>query len=150
MIKVTHAQLSNQTLQMTMQKLTHTPMNSKTAYRIKKFSDEIEKSLKTMYASFKSDIGKEYGELDEKGNLKPDQNNYGFKMKEGCDEKKLEEAVHKFNEISVTIDRWKLNLSDLAEVKMSASELSAIDPFIEEKTEEELVKDQLSQMRVAR
>ena len=137
MIKTTNGVISSQMLTMTLQKIGQAPVASNIAYRIKKLLDAVNIKMKKISEDYKTVIGKKYGELDEKGEIIPENNPNGFKMKEGADMEAMLKDLEDFSKLPIEIDRWPLTLRDLADVKMSAAEVSALDCFLADPEAEE-------------
>ena len=117
---------------MVLQKLANSPVSTQTAYRIKKLIDKVDTAMKKIADDYKATIGKTFGELDEKGEIVPEGNPHGFKLKEGVSQEELLKAVEEFGKTPVEIDRLPLFISDLNEVKMSARDLSSLDIFLQD------------------
>lgn len=132
MIKMTYQQVSGFEFTRAMQKLAQTPMSTKVAYNIKKLADAMNKQREVISQEYQRDIVDKYAKKDEKGELvRPEGQPQGFDI----DAEKVEEfqkVQEDFGKREFTIERFKLTLADLEQVKLSASELTALEPIYQE------------------
>jgi len=146
-IKTTIGALSSPTLSMALQKLNGAQVNTRTAYRFKKLHDAFNASMKQCQEKYKKDVVEVYAEKDEKNEIIPEQSPWGFKLKEGTDQVKFDEANKTFHDQEVVIPRPPLALSELTDVKISAAELTALNHFLADPEDTEIVSDNVAQMR---
>lgn len=147
MIKTTNSVLSNQTLQMVLIKIGQSQVQSKLAYKIKKFLDAINTEMTRVSKEYREEIGKKFGDLDEKGKIVFEPNPFGFKLKEGTNPEEVTQAIDAFNKKEVTLERDPLTLTDLVDIKISAAEFLAMDAFIADPAEMEMVHDKITHLK---
>lgn len=115
-----------------LQKLVRMPLPTKTAYAIKKITDAVTVEQKKMRKSF-NELYEQYAKKDEKGALQKDE--HGDVI---VDEAKMEEfqkAQETFGEKEFVIHREKLSLALFSDINISAAELSALDPILQDPEE---------------
>jgi len=81
-------------------------------------------------------LAKKYGELDDSGNLKPELNEKGmpvpgtFKLKEDVDREEFIKEQGEFMDIEHELNKRKLDVNSLEDVKLSANDISALEPML--------------------
>lgn len=113
----------------TMKKLSQKSLKGKTAYYIARLLREIDKEL-TLFNETRGDLIKKYGEKDENGELKIDENG---NCKFGPDT--IEQFYSEMNDIlnnGIELNANKINLKDLEELDFTPTEMIILEPFIEE------------------
>jgi DNA-binding protein H-NS len=132
MIQLTYKQAMEFEFVRTMRKLATTPMQTHTAYSIKKITDALMSARKKVASEWETDILAIYAKKDEKGEvIRSKEDPERFEILED----KLSEFKAKQEEFGnrvITIERAKLTLSDLASVQLSAAELTALEPLYTE------------------
>ena len=109
-------------------KISHSAMPAKTAYKISKLSNFL-KDDANFYTERLSQIIEQYGEKDENGEL--DISGSGYKIqKDKTDE--CAAAIKELSEIEAAIPDAKIYLSELDGVELSPDDIAAIYAFIEE------------------
>ncbi len=110
-----------------MSKLVSTPVDQKTAYSIKKINDEFGVIKKKIAAEYQTEIIDVYANKNEKGELELDKENPGqFVPKENM-VTALEQANDAFWNKQAKVDRPRLYLRDLEQIKFSAMELTKLE-----------------------
>ena len=133
MFTVKYKDVTQASFMMALQKMAGQPLNDKkVAYRFKKISDKIISAKNKIRDHYQKEIAQKYGEMDTKGNLIPDTNEYGYKLKADVDNAELQKDLEAFGEHEIEIDREKLSLSDFDEIKVAPSEFSALDCIIQD------------------
>lgn len=117
----------------TLQKLARLPLPVKTAYAVKKIADAIHSEQKRMREAFNKEILEPLAKKNEKGELIKDET--GDVQIDDAKKEEFEAAQKAFGERSFRIDRYKLKLDLFESINLSASELSALDPIIEDPEE---------------
>ena len=113
----------------TMKKLSQKSLKGKTAYYVARLLREVDKEL-TLFNETRGNLIKKYGEKDEKGELKIDENG-------NC--KFIPEKIEKFysemddilNNI-IELNANKIELKDLEDLDFTPIEMVVLEPFIEE------------------
>ena len=109
-------------------KISHSAMPAKTAYKISKLSNFL-KDDANFYTERLSQIIEQYGEKDESG--EPVISGSGYKIqKDKTDE--CAAAIKELSEIEATVPDTKIYLSELDGVELSPDDIAAIYAFIEE------------------
>lgn len=125
--------LSNVMLNMVIEsifvQMSEKPQFIKPLYNIKKMVDQINIAKNKMRDDFQNIIIKKYGEFDG-DKMIPEDNNFGFKLKEGIDQEALKKEVDAFGEGDVQVNRNPLTLDDLASVTIVPAHLAVLEPFI--------------------
>jgi hypothetical protein len=132
MITTKIGELSGQGLGMTFQKLLGVQTTIGVAIRFKKMHDAYESAMKKIRSDYTEQVVRKYGVFDDKDQLVPDQTPWGFKLQEGVVQEEFDKANDDFHQQEITIDREPLTLADFREVKISASELTCLAPFLAE------------------
>lgn len=113
---------------MALNKISHSAMPAKTAYKISKLSNFL-KDDANFYTERLSQIIEQYGEKDE--NDEPVISGNGYKIqKDKTDE--CTAAIKELSEIEAAIPDAKIYLSELDGVELSPDDIAAIYDFIEE------------------
>lgn len=109
--------------------LSNTPMKAKTAYKIAKLINIIDKEYNT-FQDVRNNVIKKYGVYDENGNLKiDDNNNYVIKPEYQDD------FANELNELlkeQVDINISPLEMNDFEEHTFTPNEMGVLAPFITE------------------
>lgn len=140
MIKLTFGDLNQNMMMHTLHKLGATSFsNIKTAYHIGRILDKIEAEVKHG-RKFMNELIQSVTEKDEKGfvKLREPRDPASFTILEEKKEE-FEKKQADFMAIEITIPKHKLRLDDLAEAKLTPSELMSIQSFLVE-TEMEVVE----------
>jgi hypothetical protein len=128
--KMRLSQLASQEFKSALSKLMSAQLPIKTTFRLKKLVQNLEGELK-LFEETRHSIVQEYGEKDEAGNLK--QNEQGLV---NLDVSKSEEWQVKLSELMMiesTLELPKLTLSDFGDkVELSANDLFALGSLISE------------------
>ena len=114
---------------MTLQKMAQQPFTSKTSYRWKKMLDAVNAAKKKVSTEYINQIAKVHGVVDGE-NAAPDDNEYGFKLKEDVDADVVKKESDAFGEADVEIDRDPLTLADFEDMKVTPAELSALGAVV--------------------
>lgn len=134
MIKLTYKQLNDFNLTNALRKLaSHQGFPIKTAYRIGRLQDKIQKEVKNAQTFYSDKIMKEYFQLDEKGNVQmdPGADEAGKPLiQEGKDEA-FKKAYKEFLDLEVVIDRWKIPVTEIEKASLSGTEIVALEPILE-------------------
>lgn len=109
-------------------KISHSAMPAKTAYKISKLSNFL-KDDADFYTERLSQIIEQYGEKDESGELVISGSGYKI-QKDKTDE--CTAAIKELSEIEAAVPDAKINLSELDGVELSPDDIAAIYAFIEE------------------
>lgn len=109
-------------------KISHSAMPAKTAYKISKLSNFL-KDDADFYTERLSQIIEQYGEKDESGELVISGSGYKI-QKDKTDE--CTAAIKELSEIEATVPDAKIYLSELDGVELSPDDIAAIYAFIEE------------------
>ena len=113
----------------TMKKLSQESLKGKTAYYIARLLREIDKEL-TLFNETRGNLIKKYGDKDENGELKIDENgNCQFAPQE------MEKFYSEMNDILnniIELNANKITLNELEELDFTPNEMIILEPFIEE------------------
>lgn len=109
-------------------KISHSAMPAKTAYKISKLSNFL-KDDANFYTERLSQIIEQYGEKDENG--EPVISGNGYKIQEDKTDE-CTAAIKELSEIEATTPDAKIYLSELDGVELSPDDIAAIYDFIEE------------------
>lgn len=109
-------------------KISHSAMPAKTAYKISKLSNFL-KDDANFYTERLSQIIEQYGEKDESGELVISGSGYKI-QKDKTDE--CTAAIKELSEIEAAVPDAKIYLSELDGVELSPDDIAAIYAFIEE------------------
>lgn len=109
-------------------KISHSAMPAKTAYKISKLSNFL-KDDANFYTERLSQIIEQYGEKDENG--EPVISGNGYKIQEDKTDE-CAAAIKELSEIEATTPDTKIYLSELDNVELSPDDIAAIYDFIEE------------------
>lgn len=126
MIKISYEKVVSGEFTMAMQKLTSTPLETKTAYAIKKLADGLQSARNKIQNEFEKQILSKYAKKDEAGKM--------IQPVEIVETMKAdyEKDQTEFGKNVATIDRPKLSFAQLEGLKLSARDLSAIDELVSE------------------
>lgn len=130
MIEITYSVLCrNQNFAMAMQKLVSTPCSHDLAKSIMKLNEGLTKAKRHVETEYKTKILDVFTKRDDKGNIvmKKDSHNE-FEVLDGKDDD-LKAAQDIFWDTKAEIGRKPLFMGNLAEIKMSAQELDALQPI---------------------
>lgn len=112
-------------------KIFSTPMKGKTTLKVKKIFDCLINQSKIVQEEAAVDLEAKFAKKDEKGEvIRPEKDPFGFEV----DEAKAEEfaaAREAFNKKEFVLNRGKLTLDDLAEVKLSVTEMTIMEPLLD-------------------
>lgn len=130
MIKLTYRQFANPQFSMALQKIMQSPLSTHAAYQLKKLGDAFNAARKKMQTEYHDQVLKQFGKLDEKGEVIVGENG----QLEIPDERKKEfqDAEEVFFKHEFTLARKKLPLSLFETIKVSAAELGVLDALLEE------------------
>ena len=109
-------------------KISHSAMPAKTAYKISKLSNFLKDDV-DFYTERLSQIIEQYGEKDENG--EPVISGNGYKIQEDKTDE-CAAAIKELSEIEATVPDAKIYLSELDGVELSPDDIAAIYDFIEE------------------
>lgn len=109
-------------------KISHSAMPAKTAYKISKLSNFL-KDDANFYTERLSQVIEQYGEKDENGKLVISGSGYKI-QKDKRDE--CTAAIKELSEIEAAVPDAKIYLSELDGVELSPDDIAAIYDFIEE------------------
>ena len=109
-------------------KISHSAMPAKTAYKISKLSNFL-KDDANFYTERLSQIIEQYGEKDENG--EPVISGNGYKIQEDKTDE-CAAAIKELSGIEATVPDAKIYLSELDGVELSPDDIAAIYAFIEE------------------
>lgn len=109
-------------------KISHSAMPAKTAYKISKLSNFL-KDDANFYTERLSQIIEQYGEKDENG--EPVISGNGYKIQENKTDE-CAAAIKELSWIEATTPDTKIYLSELDNVELSPDDIAAIYDFIEE------------------
>lgn len=109
-------------------KISHSAMPAKTAYKISKLSNFL-KDDANFYTERLSQIIEQYGEKDENG--EPVISGNGYKIQEDKTDE-CAAAIKELSGIEATAPDTKIYLSELDNVELSPDDIAAIYDFIEE------------------
>ena len=109
-------------------KISHSAMPAKTAYKISKLSNFL-KDDANFYTERLSQIIEQYGEKDENG--EPVISGNGYKIQEDKTDE-CAAAIKELSEIEAAVPDAKIYLSELDGVELSPDDIAAIYAFIEE------------------
>lgn len=112
-----------------MKKLSQKSLKGKTAYYVARLLREVDKEL-TLFNETRSNLIKKYGEKDEKGELKIDENGNCKFIPENI-EKFYSEMDDILNNI-IELNANKIELKDLENLDFTPIEMVVLEPFIEE------------------
>lgn len=135
LIVLTNEQMNNFLFQQALQKLKNLPVNAKAAYNIGYIANKIENILRDSRIAF-TKMAKQYGKLDENGELLPVINEENGMPVPGTFQFKDDEAKDEFNkyneefmQMSHTINRDKMSIVVLGDATLSANDMSALAPL---------------------
>lgn len=130
MIEMTYNQVSSFDFLRTIQKVAAIPTNPKTAYKIKKLVDAIQRQKKIISGEYQKEIVDTYALKDEKGELvKPKEGPHEFEV---IPEKREEfqTAQNDFSTRTFKIDRTPLTIDELGDMKITAAEINNLGPIL--------------------
>ena len=105
-------------------------LSMKTAYRLAHLAKAIDSELEFYREKFQSIIA-EFGEKDADGNPIMTEDGEGIKLRAGTEEECFG-AMRELQEIEINLPDTKFSLEDFGDIELSAAEIGAIFPFIEE------------------
>lgn len=103
-------------------------LSLKILYKLSTLAKAIDEKT-TFYREKFQEILKEYGELDENGNLIPTEDGNGIKVKPGTEQ----ECVMKINELQmldVDIPEIKFDIEDFGDIELTMEVFNLITPFL--------------------
>lgn len=107
----------------------------KTAYNIARMTSLLEREIKT-YRTLMGNLLREHVKQDAKGFMRNEETNeWDFKSEES--KEAFKEKFTELHDHKVTIERYKINLSDLEPVGLSPDELIILDPLLNDDLDEE-------------
>jgi len=112
----------------TLQKLSQKPLKAKAAFQVSRLLKEADKEAKEFNDTRIKLIDK-YGEKDETGELKVDENGNCRVPPESINDFNAEMTELLNSEIEINAN--KLNINDLEEMEFTPSEMIALEPFVE-------------------
>lgn len=123
-----------------MQFITQQNLPVKTAYNIKKITDELQKHKKHISQEYHDEITMEFSKKDAEGKILHPKDENGVEMKDQFeqDETRKEECSKKLEEFgnrTIEIPRSKLDLESLGKIELSAVHLSVLEPIIQDPEE---------------
>jgi hypothetical protein len=133
MIKTTYQSISNHHFQIAVQKICSAPTDAVTAYKINKISGELKKLKLQIQAEYHTEVMDPHAKRDEKGeydkqNFMPDESKIG----------EFQKANEAFGLKEASMPRHKLTLREIKDVKLSADELGALEPILDDSEGETL------------
>lgn len=133
-MKLTYEHLRNPEFQIALQRLgAHPFRDQKLAYKIAKMLWKLAKEIKICDELF-AKLLDQYAEKDEKGRLKPYQNKEGTFQIPEANAEVWKSAIKEFLSVEVKISAEKFKLTDFDGVELSASNLVALEPLMEDET----------------
>lgn len=112
-------------------KIFNTPMKGKTTLKMKKIFDCLINQSKIIQEEAAADLEAKFAKKDENGNvIRPEKDPFGFEV----DEAKAEEfarAREEFNKKEFVLHRAKLTLDELADIKLSVTEMTILEPLLD-------------------
>jgi hypothetical protein len=126
-LTITYEQCTNYELQVAMEKLTNMPTDGKTAYRIKTINAELKKARVKISDEYEKEICEKYAERDAEG--KYDRQTFKPKKEMIADFKKDQDE---FGKRTVEIERPKLTMADIKDTKLTANDLEALEPILDD------------------
>lgn len=142
-IVLKNSDLNNFTFQQTFNKLKTMPFGTKTAYKISYIGNHIDKYVKQGREVFQT-IAKKFAQLDEKGNLVPETQERtnpetgeaeqfpipgSFLFKDDESKEAFMKEQEEFMNIEHVIPKHKLSVDELGDSKLSANDISALEPL---------------------
>jgi hypothetical protein len=120
-----------------MQFLTQQNLPVKTAYNLKKITDELQKHKKTISQEYHDEITLVFSKKDAEGKIVHPKGDDGKELEDQFeqDENRKEECSKKLEEFgnrTIEITRSKLDLGSLGSIELSAVHLSVLDPIIQD------------------
>lgn len=109
--------------------LANKSLKGKTAYRVSRLLRELEKEF-SLFNDTRGELIKKYGEKDENGELKVNENNEYTIAPEN-----IQAFYNEINEIlgnEVEINGNKIPLAEIGELDFTPNDMIALEPFIEE------------------
>lgn len=92
---------------------------------------KVDETLKKVRDEYTDQLVKKYGVFDEKGNLTPDQQPWGFKLQDGV-QANFDADNEAFHRRELELDCQPLGITELSEIRTSAAELSALGLFFQD------------------
>lgn len=120
--------INNPMFMQTLEALAGQRVPSETAYRIKKWTDEIRKAVNILKPEIKLVIDK-YAVKDDKGDYIPE--NGTVKMREGC-EMEFKKDFEEILEREIEVNRAPIMLKELHHTNLAPMEIEAIEPILTE------------------
>lgn len=128
MIKIKYSQLSDMRFVMAMQKIAGTPLNTPTAFTIKKIVQALDTARENMVAEYHEQVVGVYAERDEDNSvIFEDAQKTKFKVLEGKQEE-LAKAQEAFGAKEIEVPATKINIDNL-NVSLSAADLINLEPI---------------------
>ena len=119
--KMTYAAMSSMELQKAMNKLENAPVHGFKAYAIRKLSNAMKVGRQQIAQEYKDQIIDKYAKKDADG--KYDVNNF---VPDEALMEDFQQVQDQFSNREFFIDRHPLNISDIQDIKISASEMEAL------------------------
>lgn len=115
-------------------KLSRTQMNTSLAFKVRAAVKAINEAHDAVVAEFKTTVLPKMAALDERGQPIPEQNQFGFKLKEGISMGDAQAWQAEFDAKECTIKMQKLSQATIEQAfdKASAAELEALAPIFSE------------------
>lgn len=127
MIKISYKTLASHDFQMAWQKLMNAPTDGKSGYAIKKIHQGCKAGREISAEAYKKEIMETFAKRDEAGKFDPET----FEIQE---EKKdeYEKAHTEFGERTHEIDRPKLTMRDIKDVKLTPADQLALEAVLDD------------------
>lgn len=132
MIEIKRAMLQNETVFAMFQRLMREPLPVKAAYKMKRYADKMDQEQKNMERFF-HECRKKHLVIGEDGKVKTLTDENGQLQPVITDREELDQNLREYMTASFTIDGVnKLASFELEGVKLTAEELSVLEPFIDD------------------
>lgn len=121
-IKMTYAQLNNESFLNAVRELGNQKLPVKVAYSVKKLIDSIHSARTKIASEYKSEIIEKFGKMGDDGS---------FDI-EDTKKDEAKQAAISFGDKEIDLGREKLYLESLQTIDLTASQLSSLEPVVTE------------------
>lgn len=130
MIELAKSSLRSQSFKVALTKLADCPsLDSKVAYRLMRTVKALDKEAVTTHNGW-IELLKKFVPVNEAGSFVLNEEKTEFAWSEGVDPAEAKKEILAFGESLITLDRDRFELEQLAPACLSASELAALEPLI--------------------
>ena len=130
MIELKYYEINHPHVDAAFGRLQNTPMDSKLAYNFHKIFTDWNALRKTVSNDYHKEIVEKFAELKD-GAVQPDpENPQNFLKKEGVSEEDMKAAHEEFSERTAVIERAKIDIICIKDMKLSPKDFSVLEPIL--------------------